>query len=321
MTSGFDEQLERGATFAQAPECNTDAPIGMQQVTGNTSRPLEPHDRTAAHRRAVTRRATLGTLVLPLLPALLGRGARAAAVEPVRIVFDVFENAPLICGNGTAIDPVKPGLTIEMLRMASEHAHVPITLSRTPWQRGLYLIQTGQADAIFASSYVKARTRYGVYPMKDGRADPSRELFQQSYRLYVRAGSGISWDGKTLTNLHGPVGATPGYAVVAFLRAMGVSVDEEPNHIDNLRKLLAGHLDGYAELENHIRPILRANPAEFAGIVELSPPILTKPYYLMFSKIFYTRTPAVAERIWDAIAAVHASRAYQDLLRSKSAGC
>lgn len=255
-----------------------------------------------------TRRKTLGLLVLPLLP----NPARTA--EPIHIVYDVFANPPLIEGNGTVIDPVRPGLTVEVLRMAGEQAGIPIQLSRTPWERGLYLIESGQADAIFASSYVQDRTRYGVYPMKDGQPDPSRKLFDQSYCLYVRAGSDVRWDGKTLANLKGRVGATPGYAVVPVLRAMGATVDEEPSHIDNLRKLLAGRLDAYAELDNHVRPLLHANPQEFASIVELSPPVLSKPYYLMFSKIFYTNSPEVAERFWNAIAAVNASPAYQDLL-------
>jgi len=298
----------------------TDRYFETRQMMGRLLREVD--DQTGAGRPAPTRRSVLRGMSLSLVPALLGRGARAAAaVAPVRIVFDVFENAPLICGNGTAIDPVKPGLTIQLLHMASERANVPITLTRTPWQRGLYLIQTGQADAIFAASYVTSRLAYGVYPMKDGSPDPGRRIFTQSYRLYVRAGSGIQWDGKTLTNLHGPVGATPGYAVVPVLRAMGVTVDPEPDHLDNLHKLLAGHLDAYAELENHIRPILSANSAEFGSITELSPPVLTQPYYLMFSKIFYTGTPAVAEQLWDAIGAVHASPAYQDLLHSNHSGC
>jgi len=280
-----------------------------------------PNDQTDACQRAPARRVVLQWLVLSVLPALSWRQAQATAAQPVRIVFDVFENAPLICGNGTRIDPVKPGLTIELLHMASERATVPITLSRTPWQRGLYLIRTGQADAIFASSYVKSRLSYGVYPMKNGQPDPNRSIFTQSYRLYVRAGSGIRWDGKTLTNLHGPVGATPGYAVVPVLRAMGVTVDPEPSHLDNLRKLLAGHLAAYAELENHVRPILHDNPAEFGDIIELSPPLRTVPYYLMFSKIFYAKAPQVAERLWDAIGIARASSGYQDLVHSKSAGC
>jgi polar amino acid transport system substrate-binding protein len=252
-----------------------------------------------------------------MLPAMLSRVARAA--PPVRIFYDVFENPPLIMGNGTVIDPVKPGLTIALLRMASEQSHIPITLTRTPWERGLYLLQDGQADAIFASSYVESRTRYGVYPKKDGHLDTSRKLFDQSYRLYVRRGSGVRWDGKTLTGLHAPVGATTGYAVVPVLRALGVDVVEEPSHIANLRELAAGRIDAYAELDNHVRPLLRSDPAEFGNIIELSPPVLSKPYYLMFSKIFYAKTPDVAERFWDAIAAVNGSAAYQDLQRGKYA--
>ncbi len=243
----------------------------------------------------------------------------AAAEEPLRILFDVFENPPLIDGNGTEVDPVKPGLTIEVLRMASERTGIPIALSRTPWQRGLYLIESGQADAIFASSYVEDRLRYGVYPMKDGRPDTSRKLFDQSYSLYVRAGSGVTWDGKRLSGLHAPVGATPGYAVVPVLKAMGVEVAEEPDHLANLRKLVAGRIDAYAELDMHVRPLLRDNPAAFGTIVALAPPILTKPYYLMFSKIFYGRARDVAERFWDAIALVNASAAYQGLLHGKYA--
>jgi len=155
--------------------------------------------------------------------------------------------------------------------------------------------------------------------MKDGHPDTHRKLFDQSYRLYVRAGSGIGWDGATLTHVQGPVGATPGYAVVPVLRAMGVQVAEEPNHLANLRKLVAGRIAAYAELDTHVRPLLRSDATQFGNIVELSPPVLTKPYYLMFSKVFYARLPDVAERIWDAIALVNESVAYQDLLHNKYA--
>jgi polar amino acid transport system substrate-binding protein len=300
-----------------APARDTGVSFEMQKVTTILTR--GPDDRIAAHRRAPSRRSALGAVVLALLPALPSRSTPAVAAEPVRILFDVNANLPLFYGSGTVIDPVRPGLTVEMLRMAGQRANIAIELSRTPWQRGLYLIETGQADAIFASSFVEERLRYGVYPMKDGRPDTRRKLFDQSYRLYVRAGSGLGWDGKTLTHLHAPVGATTGYAVVPVLRAMGVEVVEEPSHIANLRELAAGRIDAYAELDTHVRPLLRSDPAAFGGIIELSPPVLTKPYYLMFSKIFYARAPEVAERIWDAIALVNESAAYQDLLHSKYA--
>ncbi|MEA2737534.1 MAG: polar amino acid transport system substrate-binding protein [Acetobacteraceae bacterium] len=284
----------------------------MQKVTTIATR--EPHHRIAV--RAPSRRAALGAVVLALLPALSRRGASAVAAAPVRIVFDVNANPPLFYGSGTAIDPVKPGLVVEMLRMAGERANIAVEFSRTPWQRGLYLIEAGQADAIFASSFVEERLRFGVYPLKNGLPDTRRKLFDQSYRFYIRAGSGVDWDGKTLTHLRAPVGATTGFSIVKDLRAMGLAVEEEPSHIGNLRKLAAGRIDAYAELDTHIRPLLRGDPAEFGTILELSPPVRTKPYYLMFSKIFYVRAPDIAERIWDAIAVVNESSPYQDVLHS-----
>jgi polar amino acid transport system substrate-binding protein len=298
-----------------SPKRGTAAPFETRPVP-----PPGPDAPAAAHRSAAGRRSVLGAVALPLLSVPLSQSVRAAtptsAVEPVRIVFDVHDNAPLICGNGTEIDPIRPGLSVELLRMASARANIPITLSRVPWERGLYLIQTDQADAIFASSFVQDRLRIGVYPMKNGQPDMSRKLFNQSYRLYIRAGSGVGWDGKTLSNLHAPVGATTGYSVVQVLRAMGVPVEEELSHIANLRKLVAGRLDAYAELETHARPLLRDHKAEFGGIVELSPPVRTAAYYLMFSKITYARAPGIAERFWNAIREVTSSAAYRALLTS-----
>jgi hypothetical protein len=64
----------------------------------------------AAARRDLLRGAALS--LLPVLPAPWV--ARARAARPVRVVFDVFANPPLICGNGTAIG-ANPGLTIQML--------------------------------------------------------------------------------------------------------------------------------------------------------------------------------------------------------------
>jgi polar amino acid transport system substrate-binding protein len=342
---------DRG-TSATSPNTGTRDPLASFEIAPGSPNP--PDGSIEARPRRVTRRGVLNSALLSLLPSLLWRRAPAfarsdapgaaapegatpegatpegatpegatpegatpdAATRSLEILLDVFANPPLIRGNGTAIDPIRPGLTIEQLRMASERSNIPIEFSRTPWQRGLYLVETGQADAIFASSYVEERTRYGVYPLKDGRPDTRRKLFDQSYCLFVREGSEVGWDGKALTNLHAPVGATPGYAVVPVLRAMGVTVEEEPSHLANLRKLAAGRLDAYAELDNQILPLLRNNKAEFDGIVALSPPVLTKPYFLMFSKIAYARAPEIAERTWDAIAEVNESAAYQDLLGS-----
>ena len=119
-----------------APSRDTGVSSEMQKVTTISTR--GPDDWTAAHRRAPSRRSALGAAVVTLLPALLSRPASAIAAEPVRILYDVFENPPLINGNGTAIDPVKPGLTIEV---CARPVNAPISRSR-------YLARHGSAGSI-----------------------------------------------------------------------------------------------------------------------------------------------------------------------------
>jgi polar amino acid transport system substrate-binding protein len=238
-------------------------------------------------------------------------------VAPIAIVYDTNENPPFTYGVGTDTDPKKPGLVVELLQQASAHAGIPITLSRVPWARGLVMVEGAQADGIFMSSYTEDRLRYGVYPMKDGKPDTARKLVDLSYWLYVRKDSGVAWDGKTITGLHAPVGATTGYAVVPLLKQMGVPVEEDPIHLRNLHKLESGELDAYAELQAHVDGLIQAYPRMFQSIVKLTPSIRTTAYYLMFSKALYAARPEDAEHLWDAIAWVNAQPAYQDMVREK----
>lgn len=259
-------------------------------------------------------------LHMGLLAAALVGGAVAHAAEPapvVRVVFNTAPNPPIVYGTGTAIDPDKPSLIVELLRMVGDRTGITFEFQRVPWQRGLYMIEHGQADAIFAASVTEDRFRYGAYPMKAGIVDESRSIYQMSYSLFVRRGSGVHWNGHQISGLRAPVGAIPEFAVVPALREMGVALDLEPSAVGNLLKLDGGRIDAYAEIETLANAAIRANPSKFANIEKLSPPLRTTPYYLMFSKIFYQADPEIAERVWDGIAAVRASAAYQSLLTGK----
>jgi polar amino acid transport system substrate-binding protein len=261
----------------------------------------------------------LGRLLLLLTAvAPIGFGTPAAAEpKPVAIVYDTNENPPFTYGVGTDIDPRKPGVIIELVRAAAEHSGVPMTLTRVPWARGLELVEAGDADGIFMSSYTEDRLRYGVYPMKDGQPDVTRKLTDLSYWFYVRKDSGVTWDGKTLANLHTPIGATTGYAVVPLLEKMGFSVEADPIHMRNLHKLESGEIDAYAELQAHVDGLIKANPNMFQSIVKLEPAIRTTPYYLMFSKTFYAARRTDAEHFWDAIGWVNREAAFQEMVREK----
>jgi polar amino acid transport system substrate-binding protein len=237
--------------------------------------------------------------------------------KPVSLIFDTNENPPFIYGVGGTIDPDKPGFIIELLRAAADHAGVAISLTRAPWVRGLDMLQAGDVDGIFMSSYTEDRLRYGVYPMKDGQPDMARKLTDLSYWLFVRKGSGVTWDGKTLAGLTRPVGAITGYAVVSTLRSLGIAVQEDPIALRLLHKLEAGQIDGYAEFQPHIDDMVRSYPQVFPSIVKLEPAIRTTPYYLMFSKSFYAARPDDAEHLWDAIAWVNTQPDFRAMVREK----
>jgi polar amino acid transport system substrate-binding protein len=260
-----------------------------------------------------------GRLLLLLTVVVSVGFANPATAEPkpIALVYDTDENPPFIDGVGTDIDARKPGFIIELVRAAAAHSGIAITLTRVPWARGLELVEAGDADGIFMSSYTEDRLRYGVYPMKDGRPDTTRKLTDLSYWFYARKDSGVTWDGKTLANLQAPIGATTGYAVVPLLEKLGFRVETDPNHLRNLHKLAGGEIDAYAELQAHVDGLIKKYPAMFQSIVKLEPAIRTTPYYLMFSRTFYAARPTDAERFWDAIGWVNGQAAFQDMVREK----
>jgi polar amino acid transport system substrate-binding protein len=254
---------------------------------------------------AVLRRA-LATAALVVL------ALSASAQQVVRLSFETKANPPRYLGEGTTIDKDKPGLTIEMLRTIEPGLGVRFELQRAPWARSLFLLETNQVDGVFHMSYLAERTRFAAYPMKDGSPDPARSIFTQSYYLYARKGTRVIWDGERLSAA-GSIGTTRGYSVVRRLEALGARVEQENDLPGSMRKVLAGRLDAYAELENMATDVLARHPAEMRDIVRLTPALRSEPYYLVLSRGFQARDPALAERIWTAIGDFTRSPQFREL--------
>lgn len=54
--------------------------------------------------------------------------------------------------------------------------------------------------------------------------------------------------------------------------------------------------------------LLKIAPEKFKRIVKVTPPIKTKPYYLMLSHQFVKKHPQLAEKIWDTIEIIRESQ-------------
>jgi polar amino acid transport system substrate-binding protein len=256
----------------------------------------------------------------PFRGALVAALSLLAAPEPllacghdggpvVSLALDTKSNPPRVMGEGTAIDPLRPGVSIEVLCEAAQSAGLSLEFKRVPWARALHLVEHDRVDGIFHASFTPERQAVMVYPTRGGQPDPERAIFHQAYKLYVRNDSPGSWDGANLIGVGDrAVGATRGYAVVAQLRTAGIAVEEEEEPATNFRKLLAGRIAAVAELEG-IADLLLATTDLKGQVRKLETPLTRKPYYLTFSRGFHRERTQDAERLWDKIRAINASPA------------
>lgn len=242
--------------------------------------------------------------------------AAATEIKPqIRLVYEAEANPPHALGDGTAIDGERPGLTLELLNLVARRLGVEFRYERVPWRRGLFLVETNDADGLLHVSFTPDRQAIMVYPMRSGRPDAGRALFSQNYAFYKRPSSPLAWDGTTLSGAEGPVGATSGYALAADLTRLGIPVDESKTLEQSLDKLVGGRVVAYAGPEGMTEAVIAAHPMKYGRLVRLEPPLAAKPYHLAFSHGFYAANRDLAERIWDAIAEVRASPEFAAIVR------
>jgi polar amino acid transport system substrate-binding protein len=213
-----------------------------------------------------------------------------------------------VCANVSLGDP-KDGNSSYLL---ARHAlallpDVRAEFSPLPWQRCLSEAAAGRFDAVLAASYTPARAIGLAYPLDaQGKPDADRRMFSIGYALLRRKGSGVVWDGQRFSGSSPragqAIGAERGYSIVLFARDRGAVVEDRyPSFgplVDSLRlRRIAAVLinqEGAAQL--------LADPA-WAFDHELGgPPLQTKAYYMPLSRAFADAHPALAQRLWDAVA-------------------
>lgn len=239
----------------------------------------------------------------------------SAQTRTITVVCEDRTEFPSILGEGTEIQWNKPGISVDVLKSMERELGVQFEFIRQPWSRCLESLKRGSADALFIASYKKEREEYGIYPMHNGEPDPLLRMTATSYAFYImKNGKEFPWDGSTLGNLNGQIGAPRGYSIVSDLQNMGAAVVESPSTLIDFKKLSAGRLIAVAALEDTADFILSKNP-ELARQIEKVPPlIVNKPYYLMFSHNFYSTNKSVADSIWNKLSLIRETGQYSALL-------
>lgn len=225
---------------------------------------------------------------------------------------------PYIMGEGTGFHPTLPGIEIELYQMVARQMDLTLTFRRLPWKRCLQELTCGRVDGVFPASYKPERQAIGLYPMKDGRPDLDRRTRDGAYHLYRPRGAKRIWNGAAFEPLEdstrGIIGVPLGWAIAGDLKQMGIPILEKADPKDLLNMLAAGGIAGVVCLDTVIDAYLRETPQAWAGIEKVDPPILEKPYYLVFSLQFQEKCPGLAEKIWDRIASIKASKAYEKIV-------
>lgn len=245
----------------------------------------------------------------------LSMSTATAAGMAFRVTYPETENPPRIVGERDTVPSEKPGISVELLRMVAERTGLTLSLARAPWKRCLALLEHDYIDATFHASYTEERARYAVYPTRNGKLDVSRAIYLNRYALYVKRGSPLRWNGKTLSQVNRPIGTLAGNAIADDLEKLGVKVEQAPGLSNNMAKLKAGQISAYAEIEGIGDEFLAAHRGEFSEIEKLSLPLAEKHYFLVISKPYYQKNPVLAEAIFDAVRDVQATPEYRRMLQ------
>lgn len=251
----------------------------------------------------------------------IGATARVVAggrstVPEVSIAFALPEAKPYILGEGTAIDWNKPGVTLEVLQLTAQKLGVKFVYRRIPWNRALYLVESGEIDGVLSSSFSESRSRFGAYPMTPaGSPDASRALYSWNWCFYKRRDSPFAWNGQQAINLRGNIGACIGYALVDDLKNRNLPVETAESEWINLKKLQEGRLGAFGGIEDNTDYVIKEHHSSLPDIVKLQPCFATKDYFLMFSKAFVAKKGDLAEKIWDTYRDTRQSSAYAEILK------
>lgn len=260
--------------------------------------------------RAETKPQPSVLLLRTLLVALLILAATSLRAEPtLRLCTADVPFYPYTMPDGS-------GYSQQLIRLAMRGLPLQLKNHMAPRARCLQDSRNGQADAL-VGVFATERLQWLSYPMKGSEPDPEASLAQLRFMVYRRSGTTADWDGVRFYQLdHGAVGVQFGFSYGLNLERLGVAVDDKASSAEQvLRKLERGRIPLAILQEEQGRSLVES---AFAGRVEALPrPFIQQTLYLIVTREFQARHPALVTRLWEAIAQVRAGAEYQRILRAR----
>lgn len=220
-----------------------------------------------------------------------------------RFCYENKEMLPYYAGNNEEIPAEKPGLTIELLKLLNDRLpNVTITLKRYPWKRCLHELATGETSAVIGSHKIE-REAFAVYPNINGEVDIQRAFnISSAYCLFSRHDNDLSWDGQRFYHFaHKTVAVPLGYSVASLFQNNKIDITQVTNTEKAIELLANKRVDAAATLCQSGSHYLQKYPRLSNEIRLIQPPLYQKGGYLIISKQFYQRYPAISEQIWQEV--------------------
>jgi|JI81BgreenRNA_FD_contig_111_332120_length_2698_multi_3_in_0_out_0_2 polar amino acid transport system substrate-binding protein len=250
-------------------------------------------------------------LILAMLPGV----ALPRPVAPAAAPADEAPRTLVLCFEDSDVLPwrtrEKVGLNFTMLDAVAARTGLRFDYQGRPWRRCHDDLRAGRVDGTFGMSVTPERQAFAAFPGGD-TPDPSLRMFEGGYVLVRRRGTTVDFDGERIIGLDGAIGAEPATSIAQDLRRKGYAVDDAaPSPQALLRKLAAGRIAAAAVGTDQMHQLSQEAHPWLRQLEEVPRPLVEKPYFLALSKPFVARHPDLAARVWQAVAEVRESPAYQ----------
>lgn len=212
----------------------------------------------------------------------------------LRFCYEDKQLLPYYAGNSQLI-PDLPGATIEHLRLAATKAGIALQLVRLPWLRCLQQLEDNTVDALVAA-HDPDRAHYTVYPKRpDGSPDPAKAINQLglclAYRYDNSLPDNIGHPGNQIT-----VSRPLGYKPIPFPQNTVLVGANSPQQA--LELVVSGRVDATTVLCELNGIKAKEQHLDQLPVLLMYPALHKSDGYLMLSKHFYQRHPALSEKLW-----------------------
>ena len=227
----------------------------------------------------------------------------AQALE-IRVATGINSDPPYVYGDEKISDNY-PGITIEILRLIEKKIHVKFIIEKLPWKRVVHEVKLNKLDGGFHFSFKENRKAFVAYPILNGKnsANPKYSISNRSYVLYKLKEENLQWDGEQIMmSPNRNIGVIRGSSIIEKIITLGYKPFEVNTDMQLIKGLIKGRYLAFIALENMLDPKIKLLQSKEKIFIEKLPPsVVSKPYYIAFSKKFYQEHPKISWKIWKTI--------------------